>query len=196
MKFDEKKLLVATHNPGKIAEFRALLSPRGFEILSAEDFRLIEPAETGTTFEENAAIKSETASRASGIMALSDDSGLCVPALNNAPGVYSADWAGHPRDFGKAMRRLEQEMQGKKDRRAFFVCVLALSAPNQKTKFFRGEEWGTLIWPPRGSGGFGFDPMFVPDGHDKTFAELPVEVKNKSSHRAKAVAAFMDYITT
>ncbi len=182
-----KTILIASHNAGKINEFKQLLSPMGVEIQSAADYRLIEPAETGVTFEENAAIKAVAAHRATGIAALSDDSGICVPALHDAPGVYTADWAGMPRDFGAAMKRVNQELGENPDRRAYFVCVLALCLPGEEIKYFRGEVWGELVWPARGADGFGFDPMFMPRGHDQTFAEMQPELKNRLSHRARAL---------
>jgi len=184
-----KELLIASHNAGKISEFKDLLKNFGIEIISAADYRLIEPAETGTTFEQNAEIKSMAAMNTTGLPALADDSGLCVPALDGAPGVYTADWAGHPRDWMAAMQKLQNELGDNPDRRAYFVSVLALSRPNHPTRFFRGQVWGDLVWPVRGALGFGFDPMFKPDGFKHTFAEMPADLKNRISHRARALDA-------
>lgn len=182
-----KQLLIASHNEGKIKEFKDLFAPLGIEIIPAADYKLIEPAETGTTFEENALIKAQAAARAAGIPALSDDSGICVPSLDYQPGVYTADWAGHPRDWMAAMQKVENLLADKPDRRAFFVSSLCLCQPDGSHKFFRGEVWGRLCWPVRGEKGFGFDPMFIPDGFAKSFAEMPPELKNRISHRAKAL---------
>ncbi len=189
-------LLLATHNKGKITEFQALLAPLGIESASAADYKLIEPAETGKTFEENAALKARAACLATGLPALSDDSGLCVPALDGAPGIYTADWAGHPRDWMAAMTKVHDLLGGNPDRRASFVSVLCLALPGGDCRYFRGEVWGNLCWPVRGEIGFGFDPMFVPEGFDKTFAEMTAEQKNKLSHRAKAMQKFLDFMET
>jgi XTP/dITP diphosphohydrolase len=191
-----KQLLLATHNTGKIQEFKALLAPLNIEILSAADYRLIEPAETGVTFEENAAIKAVAGMKATGLPSLADDSGICVPALKDAPGVYTADWAGVPRNWMNAMGRVHDEIGASTDRRAYFVSLLALCLPNGDMKYFRGEVWGELVWPVRGAQGFGFDPMFKPDGHDQTFAEMKPELKNKLSHRAKALDQLLLWLRT
>lgn len=193
-------LVLATHNKGKLAEMRDLLDPFGIEIRSAGDLDLAEPEETGATFEENALIKAKAASDATGRIALSDDSGFCVSALNGAPGVYSADWAGEPRDFARAMRNVQEEVygSGSDDRSAKFVSVLCLSFPDGSHHFFRGEVKGQIVWPPRGEKGFGYDPMFQPEGHDITFGEMTAEEKHgwtpgKSaglSHRARAFQLF------
>lgn len=196
-------LLVASHNQGKIAEFRDLLGPLGFEVVSAADKGLPEPEETGSTFEENARIKSLAAARATGLVALSDDSGLAVDALGGAPGIHSARWAGPDKDFAMAMRQIEEKLQAtgavRPDQRsARFVAVLSLARPNGTTTEFRGEVEGTLVWPPRGTAGFGYDPMFLPDGFDRTFGEMTAQEKHgwtpgqetALSHRARAFKLF------
>lgn len=193
------KLLVATHNKGKLAEFADLMAPFGVEVVSAGALGLAEPVETGTTFEENAALKAVTAAKAANMPALSDDSGICVVAIGDRPGVYSADWAGPGKDFAQAMRNVEEELAatGGADRRAYFVAVLCLALPDGSTRFFRGEIHGEVVWPPRGQAGFGYDPMFRPEGHSRTFGEMAVEEKHgwrpggsALSHRARAFAAF------
>ena len=186
-----KTILIASHNAGKIAEFKSLLEPMGIETRSAADYRLIEPAETGDSFEANAEIKARAATLATGLVALSDDSGICVPALDNQPGVYSADWAGVPRDWDLAMGKLNGMLGDNPDRRAYFVSVLCLCENNAPAQFFRGEAHGRLIWPPRGARGFGYDPMFVPDGFDQTFAQMDQDLKNRISHRSKAIDQFL-----
>ncbi len=187
-----QRLVVASHNPGKIAEMSSLLAPYGVDAVGASTLGLIEPAETGSSFEENAALKAKIAARASGLPALADDSGLVVPALGGKPGIQSARWAGAARDFAAAMNRLERLLGGLKDRRAFFVAVLALAWPDGRIETFRGEAHGRLVFPPRGSRGFGYDPVFLPDGMEETFGEMQPEAKDKISHRAKAFAAFAE----
>jgi len=185
-------LVVASHNPGKFAELSSLLKPYGVDAVGAASLGLIEPNETGSSFEENAALKAKVAARASGLPALADDSGLVVPALGGKPGIHSARWAGAARDFAAAMNRLERLMGGLKDRRAFFVAVLALAWPDGRIETFRGEAHGRLVFPPRGARGFGYDPVFLPDGMEETFGEMQPEAKDKISHRAKAFAAFAE----
>ena len=187
-----QRLVVASHNPGKIAELSSLLKPYGVDAVGASDLGLIEPAETGASFEENAALKAKIAARASGLPALADDSGLVVPALGGKPGIQSARWAGAARDFAAAMNRLERLMGGLKDRRAFFVAVLALAWPDGRVETFHGEAHGSVVFPPRGSRGFGYDPVFLPAGMEETFGEMQPEAKDKISHRAKAFAAFAE----
>lgn len=187
-----QRLVVASHNPGKFAELSSLLKPYGVDAVGAADLGLIEPNETGASFEENAALKAKIAARASGLPALADNSGLVVPALGGKPGIQSARWAGAARDFAAAMNRLERLMGGLKDRRAFFVAVLALAWPDGRIETFRGEAHGKLVFPPRGSRGFGYDPVFQPEGMEETFGELQPEAKDKISHRAKAFAAFAE----
>jgi XTP/dITP diphosphohydrolase len=186
-----ERLVVASHNPGKIAEIDALLAPFGVRTVGAGALGLPEPEETGATFEDNAVLKARAAAEASGLPALADDSGIVVPALGGAPGIYSARWAGPDKDFRPAMERVQRELGGG-DRRAYFVAVLALAWPPTAqaggTATWRGEAHGRLVWPPRGDKGFGYDPMFVPDGYDATFGEMGAELKHQISHRARAFA--------
>jgi XTP/dITP diphosphohydrolase len=186
-----ERLVVASHNPGKIAEIAALLAPHGVATVGAGALGLAEPEETGASFEANAALKAEAAAAASGMPALADDSGLVVPALGGAPGIHSARWAGPHRDFRAAMARVERALAGK-DRRAHFVAVLALARPGGKTRLFRGEVHGHLEFPPRGTRGFGYDPIFVPEGYAETFGEMDPELKHRISHRAGAFAKLVD----
>lgn len=186
-----QQLVVASHNAGKVAEIEALLAPYGIATMGAAMLGLPEAEETGDTFEENAALKAHAAAEASGLPALADDSGLVVPALGGAPGIYSARWAGPEKDFRIAMERVQREL-GRKDRHAHFVAVLALAWPNGETAMFRGEVHGALVWPPRGERGFGYDPMFVPDGYDITFGEMDPSDKHKISHRARAFAKLVE----
>jgi XTP/dITP diphosphohydrolase len=187
-------LVVATHNQGKLREFRDLFDPLGIVTLSSAELGVPEPEETGETFEENARLKAViTAFAASGV-ALSDDSGLAVEALAGAPGVHSARWAGEPRDFYRAMARVEDGLKAKgaiapEARRAKFVCVLCLANPMGAVQFFEGTVEGSLVWPPRGTNGFGYDSIFVPGGYDMTFGEMDPVQKHGISHRAKAFAA-------
>ncbi len=182
-------LVIATHNPGKLREIADLVAPCDVEVVSAASLGLPEPAETDRTFMANARTKAESAARASGLPALADDSGLVVEALGGAPGVESARWAGPARDFAMAMRRIEDEIGvsgAPTDRRAHFACALALSWPDGHTQTFAGRVDGRLVWPPRGQRGFGYDPLFVPDGHQQTFGEMEPEAKHAISHRAEA----------
>ncbi|WP_029040997.1 non-canonical purine NTP pyrophosphatase [Cucumibacter marinus] len=198
------KLVIATHNDGKLAEFRELFAPFGLDLTSAGELGLPEPAEEGTTFAENARTKAHVAAEASGLMALSDDSGLCIDALNGDPGVYTADWAGVPRDFMAAMQRVEDLLR-KKDaktpaqRRGSFNATLCLALPDGRDQLYVGKAEGTLVWPPRGDKGFGFDPVFQPEGFDTTFGEMTSEEKHSwspghvgLSHRARAFAALVE----
>jgi XTP/dITP diphosphohydrolase len=185
-RFGEKRLVIATHNKGKLAEIDDLLRPFGVDVVSAGALGLPEPDETGDSFEANAVLKARAAAEASRLPALADDSGLVVPALDGEPGIYSARWAGPKRDFSLAMRTVEDRLRGKRDRRAHFVAVLALTWPDGHVEAFRGEAHGTLIWPPRGTKGFGYDPMFVPSGDTRTFGEIEPEEKHRISHRADA----------
>jgi len=186
-------LVIASHNPGKVHEIRELLKPFGLDIIGAADLNLDEPEETGATFGENAKLKAEAASEASDLPALADDSGLSVDALNGAPGIYSGRWAGPRKDFRLAMARVEDEMRrsGNPDKRAHFVCVLALSAPGAETEIFEGRAYGAVEFPPRGQFGFGYDPIFLPEGHRFTFAEMDPHAKHAISHRAKAFDKFV-----
>jgi XTP/dITP diphosphohydrolase len=188
-------LVVATHNPGKLSEIEALVAPAGLTVVTAADLGLSEPEETGRTFAENATLKAIAAAIASGHPALADDSGVCVDALDGDPGVYSARWAGPDKDFAVAMQRVEDGLQAagattSETRTAQFVAVLCLAWPSGASTTFRGEVRGHMIWPPRGTNGFGYDPMFVPDGYDRTYAEMATEEKKDMSHRALAFAAF------
>jgi XTP/dITP diphosphohydrolase len=184
-RFTGSRLVVASHNAGKVVEITNLLAPFGIDIVTAAALGLAEPEETGDTFEANAALKAEVAVAATALPALADDSGLAVPALDGAPGIYSARWAGPGRDFGAAMARVHHEL-GDRDRAATFVAVLALAWPDGETALFRGEVGGRLTWPPRGTNGFGYDPIFIPDGHDQTFGEMAPAEKYAIDHRARA----------
>lgn len=190
-------LIAATHNPGKLKELTALLEPLGFVVASASKAGLEEPEETEDTFEGNAELKARAAALGAGKLALADDSGLVVDALGGAPGIYSARWAGPERDFGAAMRKVEEALaaeadaNGEVDRRARFVCVLSLAWPDGHVESFRGEVRGRLVWPPRGEKGFGYDPMFVADGEDITFGEMDPDKKHGMSHRAAAFEKLM-----
>ena len=191
-KFSGDKLIIATHNKGKVEEIAALLGDYVQEFPSAGDLSLPEPAETGTTFLENATIKALAAAQATGFPALADDSGLCVSGLNGQPGVYTADWAGLPRDFNKAMQRVHDELGDNPDRSAYFVSVLVLAWPDGHTEHVEGRVDGTLIWPLRGAGGHGYDPMFMPEDRTQTFAEMTLEEKGQISHRGRAFMALIE----
>jgi XTP/dITP diphosphohydrolase len=189
------KVVIATHNAGKLAEMRELLAPFGIDAVSAGELGLPEPDETGTMFAENAAIKAKAAAEATGLPAFADDSGLCVDALDGAPGIFSARWAGPTKNFSGAMARIfaELDRRGVQDRRAHFVSALMLAWPDGHTELFEGRVFGDLV-EPRGSAGFGYDPIFRPDGHDRTFGEMTADEKHGVdwqrgqglSHRARA----------
>ena len=179
-------LVIATHNPGKLEEIAELLAPFGVAVVGAAELGLDEPEETGLSFTENAEIKARTAAAATGLPALADDSGLAVAALGGAPGIYSARWAGPASDFGAAMARVEAELGDAPDRRARFVAALTLAWPDGQCDTFEGRVDGTLVAPPRGTCGFGYDPMFLPDGRDQTFGEMEPAEKHRISHRADA----------
>lgn len=180
-------IVVASHNPGKVREIADLLGPLGMEPVSAATLGLPEPEETGDSFAANAALKARAAAAATGMVALADDSGLCVAALAGRPGIYSARWAGEDKDFGRAMQRVHDEMQAAGGtRNAWFVCALALAWPDGPVDLFEGRVDGTLVWPPRGTRGFGYDPMFVADGMAQTFGEIDPDHKHRISHRADA----------
>ena len=190
-KLQPGKLVIASHNAGKVREIRALLEPYGIAPVSAKELDLPEPVENGTTFFANAEIKARSAADLSGLPALADDSGLCVDALGGDPGVFTADWAETPngRDWDLAMRKVEDALQAKgpeAGRDAHFVCVLALAWPDGHVEWFEGRAEGTLTWPPRGTVGFGYDPVFVPIGDTCTYAELDPAEKHAISHRADA----------
>ena len=187
------KLVIASHNQGKVREIRALLAPYGIDPISAADLGLPEPEETEDSFVGNALIKARASASGSGIVALADDSGLCITALGGAPGVTTADWAETPtgRDWSLAMQKAEDRLAAlgaDVDRSAAFVCTLALVWPDGHSEVFEGRVEGTLVWPPRGDLGFGYDPVFVPAGHHQTFAEMDPAAKHAISHRADAFA--------
>ncbi|MBA4802798.1 MAG: RdgB/HAM1 family non-canonical purine NTP pyrophosphatase [Euryhalocaulis sp.] len=190
--FSFTKIVVASHNEGKVREIRDLLVPLGIETVSAGELGLDDPEETEPTFEGNAALKARAAAEASSLPALSDDSGLAVAALDGAPGIYSARWAGEPRDFGRAMEKVWTAMSEAEsdDRAAKFVCVLALAEPGG-VHTWRGEVEGEIVWPPRGGKGFGYDPIFQPPGRKETFAEIEPQEKHAMSHRARAFDKFL-----
>jgi XTP/dITP diphosphohydrolase len=193
------KIVIATHNSGKLREMRELLAPYGVEAVSAGDLGLDEPEETGLDFISNALIKARAAAQATQLPAFADDSGLCAEGLDGAPGIYSARWAGPSKDFDAAMALIEQKLNEKnsRDRRAYFVSALALVWPDGHEETFEDRIDGTLIWPPRGTAGFGYDPMFLPEGHERTFGEmsadekhgLPKDGSRALSHRARAFQA-------
>lgn len=195
-KLQPGRLVVASHNAGKVREIMALLGPYGIEPVSAADLDLPEPEETGTTFRDNALLKARQAADLSGLPALSDDSGLCVDALGGDPGIFSARWAGENRDFGEAMRRVEAKLGEIEDppRDAHFVCALALCWPDGDEVEVEGRVDGSLVWPPRGDLGFGYDPVFVRSGDDKTFGEIDPDLKHGISHRADAFAKLVGLV--
>ena len=195
-KFEGGKLVLATHNKGKLEEMRHLLSPFGVDVAGAGEMALPEPEETEDTFVGNARIKAHAAAKATGLPALSDDSGITIDALGGAPGVYTADWAETPngRDFMLAMTRAHEELEAVNapaPRTAQFRCTLVMAWPDGHDEVFEGVMPGQLVWPIRGDAGFGYDPMFQPDGHDITCAEMAPEEKHKISHRGRAVRAFV-----
>jgi len=185
-KFVGKELVVASHNKGKVREISELLAPFGIDVLPAKALFLSEPEEDGMSFIENARIKAHAAAKTANRPALSDDSGLVVPALGGLPGIHSARWAGPDKDFQLAMERVEHELHGKTDRSAYFVCALVLAWPDGTDAVFEGRVDGTLVWPPRGIKGFGYDPVFQPTGLAQTFGEIEPERKHAMSHRAQA----------
>ncbi|WP_339781360.1 RdgB/HAM1 family non-canonical purine NTP pyrophosphatase [uncultured Thalassospira sp.] len=185
-RFTEKKLVIASHNKGKIVEITDLLAPFGIEVVSAGDLGLPEPEETENSFIGNAQLKALAAARAANLPALADDSGMAVWALEGAPGIYSARWAGPDRDFDLAMQKVQTAMGNDPDRRADFICALSLAWPDGHVENFEGRIEGDLVWPKRGKNGFGYDPMFLPRGFDQTFGEMPAAKKHDMSHRAKA----------
>ncbi|HYG85346.1 MAG TPA: RdgB/HAM1 family non-canonical purine NTP pyrophosphatase [Azospirillum sp.] len=183
--FTGDTLVIATHNPGKVREIADLLRPYAKTFASCIELGLPEPEETGDSFIANAELKAKAAARA-GHVALADDSGLVVPALGGDPGIYSARWAGPGKDFRVAMQRVEDGLKGKDDRSAYFVCALSLAWPDGHVETVEGRCHGTLVWPPRGEKGFGYDPIFKPSGHDITFGEMDPARKHEMSHRADA----------
>ena len=202
------KVLIATHHSGKLVEMRDLLAPFGLQAVSAAELSLPEPEETGVSFAENAAIKARAASEATGLPAFADDSGICIEALGGEPGIYSARWAGPEKDFDRAMRHIEELLQAKGavapvQRKAWFVSALTVAWPDGHLAEVEGRVDGTLVWPPRGPAGFGYDPMFLPEGETRTFGEMSREEKHGLpplgrglSHRARAFVALVDQVLT
>jgi XTP/dITP diphosphohydrolase len=191
-RFEGDRLVIASHNAGKVREIADLLRPYGVAVVSAAALGLPEPDETGDTFEANADLKALAAATASGLPALADDSGVVVPALGGAPGIYSARWAGPGKDFMVAMRKVEDGLKGQDERSAHFVAVLSLAWPDGHVEHFRGEVHGHLVWPPRGDRGFGYDPIFVPEGGRLTFGEMEPAEKHAISHRARAFTQLVE----
>ena len=190
------QLVVATHNPGKVEEIGVLLAPFGLQVVSAGELGIAEPEETGTTFAQNACQKAVHSAKASGLPALADDSGLEVAALDGKPGIYSARWGGPDKNFDRAMERVHEELQARgatsrEQREANFTCSLALALSDGSCTVYEGKVFGSIVWPMRGSRGFGYDPIFMPDGFDITFGEMDPTEKHKMSHRAKAFERFM-----
>lgn len=194
--FDSDEIVIATHNPGKVPEIAGLLDGYAQRFYNAKELNLPEPVEDGDTFIANAKIKALSAATRSGKVALADDSGLSVTALDGAPGIYSARWAivgaGPDKDFSLAMKKVEEELGDSSDRSAAFICALAIAWPDGHTESFEGRVDGQLTFPPRGTKGFGYDPIFVPNGHEITFAEMEPEAKRDMSHRADAFAKLVD----
>lgn len=193
-KFTEKKLIVASHNEGKVREIGALLKPFGLTVVSAGELGLPEPVEDGDTFLANADIKSLAAARAGNLPALADDSGLAVDALGGEPGIYSARWGGPDKDFNMAMEAviIKADEADYGNRAAHFTCALSLAWPDGHVEHFEGKVYGDLVWPPSGKNGFGYDPFFMPEGHDITFGEMEQTKKHKMSHRANAFRLMID----
>ena len=189
------RLVIASHNAGKVAEIADLLKPLAILVTGADELGLEEPEETGGTFEANAVLKAVAAMRSTGLPALGDDSGLAVDALEGAPGICSARWAGPDRDFAAAIARLERELAGLESPSASFHCVLALAWPNAATRTFHGRVEGTLTFPARGCSGFGYDPAFVPAGDVRTYAEMSMTEKMATNHRARAFKALVAALT-
>jgi XTP/dITP diphosphohydrolase len=188
------RLVVASHNQGKVREISDLIAPWNLHAVSAGELNLPEPEETETTFVGNALLKARAAAKGSGLPALADDSGLCVEALGGDPGVYSARWAGPDKDFSRAMEEVHRRLQALPgaSTAAWFVCVLALAWPDGEEIAFEGRVDGNIVWPARGTRGFGYDPIFVPTGHQLTFGEMDPAAKHEMSHRARAFAKFVE----
>ena len=185
------KLVIASHNEGKVREISSLLKPLGYKIYSAKKLRINEPIESGKTFSENSLIKSKNAALKSGLPAIADDSGLCIVSLNYQPGIYSARWAGVDKNFNNAISKIENKMKNndllrKSTRKAFFCCALSIYFPDNKVKIFVGKKFGHIQFPALGKNGFGYDPIFVPNGYKKTFGQMNFNYKEKISHRAIA----------
>lgn len=192
----KEELVIASHNEGKVREIADLLTPYASHFYSAAALGLEEPEETGTTFIANALLKAKAAALGSGKVALADDSGLSVTALGGDPGIYSARWAGNPRDFNKAMEKVNSELGDQEDRSAAFICVLALAWPDGRTETFEGRVEGNIVWPPRGDKGFGYDPIFTATGMNRTFAEMEPDEKHAISHRADAFEKLKSRLVT
>lgn len=190
--------VLASHNKGKLAEFNALTAPHAITLRSAAELGLPEPEETGDSFEANAALKAEAATHATAQHAIADDSGLVIPALDGAPGIYSARWAGESKDFRIAMQRVHDELAARgvpmEGAAAHFVCVIAVARPHAPTKLFRGEVHGHLTWPARGEKGFGYNPIFIASGESLTFAEMEDDLRYGITHRKRAFDAFVDWL--
>lgn len=190
------QLILATHNQGKVKEFQEMLGSCVKDLRSAGEFDLAEPEETGTTFEENALLKARAGVEATGLPCLADDSGLSVKALNGDPGIYSARWAGPEKDFGKAMQHVQDSLKESDDRSAAFVAVLALVFPEGQEEIFEGRIAGHVSWPPKGDKGFGYDPIFIPEGFSMTFAEMDLAEKHTISHRFQAVEKLKNFLSS
>lgn len=193
-KFSGGTLVLATHNQGKVEEFRVMMGDRPLKLLSAAEVELPEPEETGTTFLENAKLKAVAGAKHCGLPCLADDSGLCVDALGGNPGIYSARWGGPKKDFKKAMRLVHERMGETDNTAAAFVAVLVLAWPDGHTEVAEGRVDGNIVWPMRGEGGHGYDPIFVPKGETRTFAEMTMDEKNEFSHRALALEILLKKI--
>ena len=194
-----KEIVIASHNEGKVREIRSLLKPMGFKIYSAKKFCINEPVENGKTFSENSLIKSRNAALKSGLTAIADDSGLCILSLNNDPGIYSARWAGRSKNFKLAIDKIEKKMKknelfNKSSRRAFFCCALSIYLPSDDFKVIEGRKYGHIQFPALGNNGFGYDPIFVPQGYRKTFGEMNFNYKERISHRAIAFRKMKKYL--
>lgn len=192
-----RELVIGSHNDGKLREIEALLAPLGITVRSAKALAISEPEETGASFAANADLKARHCTAACGLPCLSDDSGLVIPAIGGQPGIYSARWAGEAKDFSVAFTRIQNELNAARvplNSAAYFVCVLSLAMPDGSCTHFEGRIHGTLTFPPRGEKGFGYDPIFIPDGYTESFAQIAPEIKNKISHRANAFFKFLEYI--
>ena len=194
-----KEIVIASHNDGKVEEIRGLLKKYKFKIYSLKKFSNIEPKENGKTFIENSVIKAVNALKITGLPSISDDSGLCIPALNNDPGIYSARWAGKGKNFDLASKKIEKKLFEKyrnkqKLFKAFFCCALTIALPDGTIKSFEGKVFGTLQFPPKGKNGFGYDPIFIPKGYKKTFGEMKYSFKERISHRQKAFKKLQNFI--
>ena len=195
-----KEIVIASHNDGKVEEIRGLLKKYKFRIYSLKKFSNIEPRENGKTFIENSVIKAVSALKITGLPSISDDSGLCIPALNNDPGIYSARWAGKGKNFDLAAKKIEKKLFEKyrnkqKIFKAFFCCALSIALPDGTIKSFEGKVFGTLQFPPKGENGFGYDPIFIPKGYKKTFGEMKYSFKERISHRQKAFKKLQNFIS-